>query len=54
MEAARHRNEANNIYGAYAEGILGDALFKMGMYEEAAMRYKSALKAYERHSRSSR
>lgn len=36
---------------AYAQGILGDALYKEGAFKEAAEHYHDALRAYERHYR---
>lgn len=53
MEISKHTGEDNNIYAAYAEGILADSLYHMGSYKEAAEHYHSALKTYERHSKSS-
>ena len=47
-----HTHQINNVYAAYAEGILADALFKEGNFEEAALKYRDALKAYEHHFQS--
>ena len=49
---AKHTNEPNNIYSAYAEGIWADALHAKGEYQESADHYKRALKVYEKHYRS--
>mmetsp|Transcript_19674 Transcript_19674/g.19769 ORF Transcript_19674/g.19769 Transcript_19674/m.19769 type:complete len:358 (+) Transcript_19674:71-1144(+) len=53
MELGEHTGEPDNVYTAYAEGILGDILYKSGSVEEAADHYRSALRIYERHYRSS-
>lgn len=53
MMLANHTHEKNNIYFAYAEGILGESLYHMGAYQEAADHFRSALKAYEHHKESS-
>lgn len=53
MEAASHTLQPNNIYAAYAEGILGEVLFSKGNYKEAAEHFHHALNTYERHMRSS-
>ena len=37
---------------AYAQGILADALYGEGSYQEAAEAYRGALQTYERHYRS--
>lgn len=44
-----YRGQANNVFSAYAEGLIGDALFAEGDYKEAATRYCDALKTYENH-----
>jgi tetratricopeptide (TPR) repeat protein len=49
---ADHTREPDNIYSAYAEGILADALYGQGKFKEAAEHFKAALKTYERHYRS--
>lgn len=53
MLIGEHTGESDNVYFAYAEGILGDILLKKGSFQEAAEHYHSALKVYERHYRSS-
>eukprot|EP01036_Dinobryon_divergens_P001633 gene1633-2137_t len=53
MAIGQQTGDADNIYTAYAEGILGDVLYKMGNVAEAADHYRSALHKYERHYRSS-
>jgi TolA-binding protein len=54
ITAANRRVEPNNVYSAYAEGILADALLEMGDFKKAAYHYRSALKTYEHHSTSTR
>eukprot|EP01038_Epipyxis_sp_PR26KG_P012872 gene12872-17250_t len=44
---AQHTGETESIYEAYAQGILADALFRMGSYQQAAEKYREALKTYE-------
>jgi len=51
MEIAKHTGEENNIYAAYAEGILADCLYHKGSYKEAAEHYHAALKTYERQNK---
>jgi tetratricopeptide (TPR) repeat protein len=53
METAKHRKEDDNVYAAYAEGVLANVLAQQGDFEEAARHYKSALNLYERHYSSS-
>lgn len=53
IEIASQAKEPNNIYAAYAEGILGEIFFSEGHYKEAALKFKSALKSYESHYKSS-
>jgi tetratricopeptide (TPR) repeat protein len=50
MKTAEHTKQPDNIYEAYAEGILGDVLFAEHHYKEAAQHYEKALKTYERHA----
>ena len=49
IDSAEKTHERDNIYAAYAKGILADALYAEGKYEEAAGVYAEGLKAYERH-----
>ena len=42
-------HEPNNIYAAYAQGILGDACYHENDFKKAAELYRDALKTYERH-----
>ena len=49
IASAEKTHERDNIYAAYAKGILADALFAEGKFEEAAAAYAEGLKAYERH-----
>lgn len=53
MEIASHTNESNNIYRAFAEGILGDAFLGEGNYQTAANHFRKALKVYENRYMSS-
>lgn len=53
IEIALESKEPNNIYVAYAEGLLGEIFFAKGKYKEAALTFKSALRAYESHYRGS-
>jgi len=53
IEIASQAKESNNIYAAYAEGILGEIFLSEGHYKEAALKFKSALKSYESHYKSS-
>jgi tetratricopeptide (TPR) repeat protein len=52
IDMADHTHESDNIYSAYAEGIMADALYGQGNFKESAEHFKSALKSYERHYRS--
>ena len=52
MLLADHSKQVNNIYSAYATGILADALYAEGKYKNAADSYKQAFEAYKRHYRS--
>lgn len=52
IASAEKSREANNIYTAYAQGLLADALLDEGRHAEAAVTYSEALRAYERHYRS--
>ena len=49
IEAADKSSEQDNIYSAYAKGILADALYVERDYKGAADLYSEALKTYERH-----
>ncbi len=49
IEIGDHTGKANNIYAAYAQGILADALYAEGDYPGAAYQYRGALRAYEHH-----
>jgi tetratricopeptide (TPR) repeat protein len=51
MASAAKSREHDNVYGAYAEGILADSLLAEGRFAEAAERYRDALRTYERHYR---
>lgn len=53
MITAEHNGELNNIYEGYAEGILGECLFKEGNYKEASDHFKHALRTYESHAKTS-
>ena len=54
MEAATaHTKGQDNVYQAYAEGILGEVQFAEGNYKEAALHFHNALGNYERHERTS-
>ena len=53
IEAAAHTKQQDNIYEAYAEGILGEVLYAQSNYKESAEHFHKALKAYEHHTRSS-
>ncbi len=54
MEAATaHTKGQDNVYQAYAEGILGEVQFAEGNYREAALHFHNALGNYERHERTS-
>ena len=54
MEAATaHTKGQDNVYQAYAEGILGEVQFAEGNYKEAALHFHNALGIYERHERTS-
>lgn len=44
-----HTGQIDNIYAAYAEGILAEALYREGNYRESADKYRDALRIYERH-----
>lgn len=41
--------QPDNIYAAFAEGILAEALYREGHYREAADQYRDALRTYENH-----
>eukprot|EP01038_Epipyxis_sp_PR26KG_P005305 gene5305-7369_t len=47
VSIAQHTGESENIYEAYANGILADALYRIGSYQVAAEKYRQALSAYE-------
>ena len=49
IEIALQSKEPNNIYVAYAEGLLGEIFFSKGKFQEAALTFKRALQAYEKH-----
>jgi len=53
MRTAEHSGELNNIYEAYAEGILGECLYKEGDYKGASDHFKHALRTYEMHTKTS-
>ena len=55
IEAASHTTQLDgqNVYQAYAEGILAEVLYKKGNYKEAADSFHHALLIYEKHTRSS-
>lgn len=52
MTTAAHTKQQDNIYQAYAEGILGDILYAEEHYKDAADHYGKALKTYESHVKS--
>ena len=52
MITAGHTKQQDNIYQAYAEGILGDILYAEEQYKDAADHYGKALKTYENHLKS--
>ena len=52
IETIKAEGVTDNIYQAYAEGILGDVLFAEGDFEDAAEHYHMALKTYEHHMQS--
>ena len=52
MLAVKDHFRLTQLSSAYAQGILGDALFKEGAFKEAAEQYHDALRVYERHYRS--
>lgn len=49
IEAAERTKEPDNVYAAYAKGLLADALLAEKRFKEAAELYSEGLKAYERH-----
>jgi len=49
IERALQSKEPNNIHVAYAEGLLGEIFFSKGKFQEAALTFKRALQAYEKH-----
>ena len=49
IEIALQSTEPNNIHVAYAEGLLGEIFFSKGTFQEAALTFKRALQAYEKH-----
>ena len=49
ISVARHSNEENNVYYAYAEGLLAQAYEEKKEFELAAEHYKKALVIYEKH-----
>jgi tetratricopeptide (TPR) repeat protein len=49
IAAAAETKEVDNIYAAFAKGILASAYYAEERYEEAANEYREALKAYEQH-----
>ena len=53
MSTADARKEDDNIFSAYADGVLANVLHLQGEYEEAAKHYRTALNKYERHYASS-
>ena len=42
IEIALQSKEPNNIYVAYAEGLLGEIFFSKGKFREAALTFKRA------------
>ena len=44
-----YSGQGDNIYAAYAEGIMAEALYQEGNYRESADKYRDALRTYERH-----
>ena len=53
IETARKTKQCNNIYEAYAEGILGEILYRENRFNESALHSSRALKVYEHHYRTS-
>ena len=53
IEAAERTKEPDNVYVAYAKGILADALLAEKRFKEAAELYSEGLKAYEGHYKGS-
>jgi len=49
LKTAEHSKEDDNIYAAYAEGVLADILLRQGLYLDAAHLFKGALRRYESH-----
>eukprot|EP00601_Ochromonadales_sp_CCMP2298_P015939 CAMPEP_0173237024 /NCGR_PEP_ID=MMETSP1142-20121109/11799_1 /TAXON_ID=483371 /ORGANISM="non described non described, Strain CCMP2298" /LENGTH=343 /DNA_ID=CAMNT_0014167625 /DNA_START=38 /DNA_END=1069 /DNA_ORIENTATION=- len=52
IDIAHHTEQSDNIYAAYAEGILAEISYKQGNFKDAADRFRHALGAYEDHYRS--
>lgn len=52
IELADHSRQVNNIYSAYATGILAEALYAEGKFQASADNYRRAFEAYKRHYRS--
>ena len=52
IETIKAEGVTDNIYQAYAEGILGEVLFAEGDFQDAAEHYHMALKTYEHHMQS--
>ncbi|KAJ1434761.1 hypothetical protein B484DRAFT_393803 [Ochromonadaceae sp. CCMP2298] len=52
IDIAHHTEQSDNIYAAYAEGILAEISYEQGNFKSAADRFRHALSAYENHYRS--
>lgn len=53
IETAGHTKQYDNIYEAYAEGILGEVMYAQGNFKESADHLRKGLKKYEHHTRTS-
>lgn len=51
IETAERTKEPDNVYAAYAKGLLADALLAEQRFKEAAELYGQGLRTYERHYR---
>jgi tetratricopeptide (TPR) repeat protein len=52
IDIAHHTEQSDNIYAAYAEGILAEINYKQGNFKDAADRFRHALASYEDHYKS--
>ena len=53
LKAAENRGESDSVYVAYAEGLIGEILYRMGNVTESVFHFRKGLQLYESHTSSS-